>query len=468
MDQQPGPPAAPENASDTDNATVQIMPLDQGDGASERTKRLRHNLYVHPCQRKLILRSALVVVIVLLTVVMLTNNMLSIGAVTSSTLNRLFPAPSPTLPPLPGSNLYYLDVNVPNEQVAVDGHLLPHVQRLGVDAPLAFSQGSHVIKWLAYPFRPQSCTVSAPYAFGDTCNFAPYELSVPHKDFAAPLLLLDESLSTLPVSLQQSLVETVQATIDHIHDSVPVQVGELYLAEPVMTARQSLIATLHFSFDMQPTVTSDLVIDGVPCQQLCVAPWHFPDSSAVPLPQTPGTWLSVVQVMVTWDYTTPDGRVVARDQPIDGGGAGSGAHPILVRITRMNSGWQVTPLIGAQQAPPLIIYSGLDHSVQSPADAVPLPDNPSCVAAQDLFQGNNDISVRHISGPNMADGCLVAETVLASAPVGYYLEHFGVLLAVNSTAHTTSDWLPLADAYERGLAHQLLTLPGQSSQFSSG
>jgi len=465
MDQQSEPPTAPENANDTDDASVQIIPLDYDD-ASERTKRQGHNLYGHPRQRAFITRGAMAVAIVLLLLIILANNMLSIGAITRSALKRLFPVPSPTLPPIRGSNLYYLDVNVPNERVTIDGHLLLHVPRPGVDPPLALSPGSHVITWSAYPFRQQSCTISAPYSFGDNCDYAPYELSVLHNDQAALLLLLGESLLELSGSLQQSLVTTVQGTIDHIRDSIPIRPGELYLAGSYTTARQPLIATLHFNFDMQPIMTNDLVIDGKRCQQLCVVPWRFPDSTPVPLPRASGTWLSAALVQPTWDYATQDGHVIARNQPIDQGEAGVGAHPILLRITRMNSGWQVTPLIGALQAPPLNIYSGLANSVRAPADAVSLTDNPSCVAAQDLFQGDSS-AVRYISGPHIADGCLVAEPVLTHAPIAYFLEHFGVLLAVNSAAHTDFPWLPLADTYEHGLALQLLTPSGQSSQFAT-
>ena len=458
-------PPTPENANDTDDASVQIIPLDYDD-ANERTKYQWHNLYGHARQRAFITRGAMAVAMVLLLLIILANNMLSIGTIPRSALKRLFPVPSPTLPPIRGSNLYYLEVNVPQERVTIDGHLLLQVPRPGVDPPLALSPGSHVITWTAYPFRQQSCTISAPYSFGDNCDYAPYELSVLHNDQAAVLLLLGESLSELPVSLQQSLVTTVQATIDHIRDSVPVRPGERYLAESSTPARQPLIATLHFNFEMKSMMTNDLVIDSKRCQQLCVVPWRFPDSTPVPLPQTPGTWLSVALVQPTWDYATQDGRVIARNQPIDQGEAGVGAHPILLRITRMNSGWQVTPLIGALQAPPLNIYSGSSTIVRVPADVVSLTDNPACVAAQDFFQGDSS-AVRYISGPHIAGGCLVAEPVLTHAPLAYFLEHFGVLLAVNSAAHTDFPWLPLVDTYEYGLAMQLLTPSGQSSQFST-
>jgi len=40
--------------------------------------------------------------------------------------------------------------------------------------------------------------------------------------------------------------------------------------------------------------------------------------------------------------------------------------------------------------------------------------------------------------------------------VGYLLYHFGVLLAVNAAAHGYWPGLPTADAYEQGIAKQLM------------
>ena len=467
----PNPDLIPEH--DDEDAPVEIMPLDRGDAASERARRWQ----VTPRRRALILRSALAVAAVLLVVIVLASNTLSIGALTHMTLNRLFPAPTPALPPLPEANLFYLDTNVPNEQVSLDGHPLHSIPRLGVDAPVALSPGRHVFTWSAYPFRAQSCTISAPYVFGDTCNYTPYELAVPHSALAAQVLLLNESPSTLPGNLQQSLAATMQATIDGIHASISIQPGELYFAAPQgeTTARQPLLATLRFNYTLQPNLISPLNIDGVPCQQLCIVPWRFPATPPVPVPQTPGTWLSMALVNLSWDYTTPGGQAVALSQPLDSGAAGDGAHPILVRTTWTGSVWQVTPLIGARQVPPLLIYSEVSENGQppttvSPLDMATMDDDPSCVAAEDMFlnsQDNIDIAmIRFISGPNVAAGCLVAEPVLTHAPVAYYLEHFGILLAVNNAARIAFSGLPLADANERALARHLLTPSGQSSQYA--
>jgi len=454
----------------TDDADVQIMPLDQNDAASERARRWQ----VTPRRRAFILRAALLVATVLLVVIVLASNMLSIGTLTHNELNRLFPAATPTLAPLPETNLFYLDTNVPNEQVTLDGRLLRRIPRLGVDAPLKLSPGRHVFTWTAYPFRAQSCTISASY---DNCDFAAYELAVPRSTLSAQVLLLNESPTALPSNLQQSLAETVQTTIDGIHDSVRIQPGEQYFAAPRgdTTAQQPMIATLRFNSTPQPSVMFPLNIDSVACQQLCIAPWRFPTTMPVPLPRTPGTWLSVVLVNMSWDYTTPGGQPIALSQPLDFGAAGEGAHPMLVRTTWTGSAWQLTPLIGARQVPPLLIYSGVSDSGQSPRTVAPfgvttLDDDPSCVAAEDIFlndpSNSDSASIRFISGPNIADGCLVATPIVTHAPIAYYLEHFGILLAVNTAARIAYAGLPVADANERALARQLLSPSGQSSQFA--
>lgn len=453
---------------DTDDATVQIVPLDQG----ERARRWP----VTPKQRAFILRMTLAVAIVLFVVVMLASNTLSIGAFTKNTLTRLFPPPTPTLAPLPETNLFYLDTNVPDEQITLDGHPLRHIPTIGVDQPLKLAPGRHVFSWSAYPFRPQSCTISAPYVFGDTCGYTTYGLAVPHSNLTAQVLMLNESLPALPGALQQSLAATMQATINGIQDSVRMQPGDIYFADPQgdTTARQPLIATLRFNYAIQSRNGTALSIDGVVCLQLCIVPWRFPSTSPVPLPQTPGTWLTLALADMTWDYTTLNGQPVALNQPLDFGQAGDSAHPILLRTTWTGSTWQVTPLIGARQVPPLLIYSegsepGQLPPTASPTDAVSLDDDPACAAAEDLFLNGEDTIdnelVRFISGPHVAGGCLIAYPILTHSPIAYYLEHFGILLAVNDAARIADFGLPVVDAHQLALAHQLLSPSGQSSQY---
>lgn len=240
--EKPSEEASP--VASADDTPVQIVPLDHDVDGNER-------VWLAPRRRAVLLRGAMAVVLVLLVVVMLASNVLSIGAVTREAFSRLFPASSPTLPPLPENSLYYLGLNVPNEQVMLDGRELRYIPRPGIDEPLKLAPGRHIIAWSAYSFRAQSCTISAPYAFGDTCTFTPYQMKVPRSNLAAHMLQLNETLVTLPSNLRQSLQTVVETTVNGIQSSTIVQPEVSYFAAPrgETTARQPLIAALHFNYD---------------------------------------------------------------------------------------------------------------------------------------------------------------------------------------------------------------------------
>lgn len=178
-------------------------------------------------------------------------------------------------------------------------------------------------------------------------------------------------------------------------------------------------------------------------------------------------WLALAFITSSWEYATKDGHVIAHDQPIDLGADGNGASPVLLRIRWDGSRWNVKALIGPDQAPPIVVNSRITSEPSTPPDKVQLDDNPSCIAARDLLLGtfSDNFQVRFVSGPNPAAGCLAMVTGnLANTPapshsqVAYFLEHFGIPLAINDAAHKLQPQLPLADAYERSLAQQLAVL----------
>jgi hypothetical protein len=154
--------------------------------------------------------------------------------------------------------------------------------------------------------------------------------------------------------------------------------------------------------------------------------------------------------------------------PIDLGQAGGNAYPILARITHSHTGWRVQLLIGVSQDPPLSVYGGLPHDLLSALDLTQIPDDPACVAAQDLFPIGNipPYRVRYISSPNIALGCFVAAPVLTHAPVAYFFEHLGIFYAVNTAAHDMERNLPQADAYEQSLVQHMLAFPRYTTQFA--
>jgi hypothetical protein len=62
----------------------------------------------------------------------------------------------------------------------------------------------------------------------------------------------------------------------------------------------------------------------------------------------------------------------------------------------------------------------------------------------------------------MVTGNLANTPDPSDSQVAYFLEHFGIPLAVNDAAHKLQPQLPLADAYERSQAQQLAVLSGQT------
>ena len=256
----------------------------------------------------------------------------------------------------------------------------------------------------------------------------------------------------------------MQKTFEGISANEPVQPGELYVGPNGYNATtHPLKASLHFKFDVQAAGNQLFVVSSEECQQLCIIPWQSLPSRTVEQ-STAREWLALAFISSSWDYTTLDGHLVARDQPIDVGGAGDGAYPVLLHIRWDDPGWDVKALIGPDQVPPITV-SGLPHDSSTPGDKIQLDVNPSCIPARDLLLSwalSENLRVRFVSGPNPATGCLAMVTssttntpTSSHSQVAYFLEHFGVLLAANDAAHKLQPFLPLADAYEQHLAQQL-------------
>ncbi len=204
----------------------------------------------------------------------------------------------------------------------------------------------------------QSCRLSVPEANNDTCQLADFGLHVQNSAVPAQMLMLQETLAGLPASLHNSLNSVIQSAIMGIQASTPLTAGEMYDGpNGDVTAQQALIATLHFTLAQPLTPTAygqSQTLDGEYCPQICIVPAQ--SSSA---PTKTNQWIALVLVQSYWDYATINGRKIANHMPIDNGAANDGANPILVRITRGSAGWQVQPLIGLNQAPPLAVYAGL-------------------------------------------------------------------------------------------------------------
>jgi len=474
-----------------DDFEVEIISLDQPGMTSDRNDAPLMPLLPKPRfkrrQLNMSLRLAIVASTVLLAFLAIPNSFPTVQSMAQQVVHNLIPPPIPALPP--GYDSFYIDKDIPWTKVFVDGHQL-HLPRIGIDEPLKLGRGRHLISWRADPFRPQSCLLSIPYAASDTCRFAFEE--VVHKLSAFQIILLRESLNTLPPGQRTALVSAIQAELGKLFTSETVQPGEQYAGErgPV-TARQRLRATLHLQLDTNSNwvcfanmqTHSGLLcgIDKQDCRQLCSAPWQFrQQQSAI---SVASGWFTLVMTRSYWDYATENGRIVAHDQPTGLVGPGLGQQLLLLRIA-WDGVWHVKVLLGPELGPPMYanaksrsVYGRYGRYVN---DTAQVADDPACTVAR-LFVteglaagprdgGSTHAMVRFVSASNPAIGCLVVAAVTdetgttpaSTLPVAYYIVRFGLLLTANTVAYLLRPHVPRADAYELSLVQQLATLPGQA------
>jgi hypothetical protein len=448
-----------EHEQPTDDLDEQITPLDPP-GMDNGPTLPRWFIFTRlaPRQRTIILRVALVLSLLLFAVIALPGSF--------PVLRTMTPVPTSTSQAVVSENRFYLDVSMPWTQVFIDGQLirLPH---MNVDPPLKLKSGTHIITWYAQPFLAQSCRVSVPFSVNDTCRFAAAELDQQSQDPDAQVLLLHNSLFTLSTQQQTALISRIHQAFATYSAIQPVEPGDIYAGpNGLVSATQPLQAAMHFQFNYQAAAYQPYTVGGEECQQLCIVPWQYLQSSYLASPNA-RAWLAMAFISSSWSYTTPNGRVIAHDIPIDFAATGDTVYPVLLRVEWNASGWQVQPLIGSAQVPPILVSNGGPHDPAIPANKIRLADDPTCVAARDLLSGitYSDIAARFISGPNPAAGCLVVvignelTTPTASAPtVAYFFEHLGALLAVNPTAQKLLPHIPVPSAHERTLAEQIASL----------
>ena len=446
-----------EDQQPLDDAEISITALSQPDTSADTYS--AHTPLPPRSSRRytLALRLATAASVVLLALLVLPGSFPTLRNI----ISNLVPTPIPTLPP--GADRFYMDVSVPWTRVFVDGHLV-HPPRIGVDAPLKLARGQHLIEWRADPFLPQSCTVSVPrqspaaHSIGDTCLFASEKVVHRSSELPVQLILLHESLGTLPNDQQMALIEAAQVGLDAQHLSETVRPGELYATgqHGTVTATRPLQATLHLELDkevnsvplpgnqcqssIQLITPRFCKIAGQDCLQLCAVPWQFR--------QPRSDWIVFAMIFPSWTYTTGDGQF------IDFSETPTIEHLVLLSISWDNHSlkWHVEALLGPDLGSPII------------TDGIQIADDPACATAQELFVKDlsNYSQVRFISGANPAAGCLVVATskltkmpTLSNPPIAYYLERFGVLLAANAVAHQLQPQLLLVDAYEQSLARKL-------------
>ena len=440
-----------------DDETVEIVPLDQSNSSgSPVLPSLKEAHLQHISRRTLTLRLTVFLSFLLLIVLVVPDSVVNVRNVVSGAVQNWFFHSGSTSTartnsyPIEGG--YYIDVSLPWTQVTIDG-IPVQIPTLNRDIPLALGAERHFITWTAVPFVTQYCVLSTPAALVDACPIAPDAPLQQVQDTPTQIILLRDGLSELPHKAQAALIQTTQAAFTNIQDSQIVQPGELYIGPLGYTrATQRLHATLHFRFDVHATGYMLYEIAGQLCEQLCVVPGRYLQPQ-ITVPSTGVAWLALCYISSYWTYTTDDGRVVAQSQSAVPGGVGMDAYPVLLRVLWNGTNWQVTPLIGANQAPPIAVSSLVPHRPPTPADKVRLFDNPACVNARFLYSavGMSYANTHFISSIHPAQGCLVIVSSSSGQPDAIYFEHLGLLLAANDIAHAAQPQLPLADAYERGL-----------------
>ncbi|HLJ79965.1 MAG TPA: hypothetical protein VKT52_00680, partial [Ktedonobacterales bacterium] len=155
------------------------------------------------------------------------------------------------------------------------------------------------------------------------------------------------------------------------------------------------------------------------------------------------------EVHASWTYTTLDGHMVAL-----GLGEAFGMQLAVLRVTWDGVEWHVTPILGTTPGLP-----ATDDLVCDPARFW-LGDNSTwSFMMSDPPPG---AQAQYISDSIPTDGCLaVLNQHPPDAPSAVFLEHCGVLLAVNAEAENGgSAGLPMANAAERQLAQQLAAQAG--------
>jgi len=359
-----------------------------------------------------------------------------------------------------------LDANPPWGQLSVDG------KRVGLISSGAYSlfsvpRGQHRLTWRAAPFALQECVISMPAGSGpDTCEHPNVAPNGPGS--TRTYIIFPANLSMLPAAPRAALIQATQKALDRQQSSETVRTGELYALAPerpgenLRLCTSVLIAALCFAAADQPLQAKlSMQLDtgtsrddcsagacddnGQDCHLFCDVPASYLRSVS-----NRSVWQPFVYVHVYWQFATMNGRVIAANEP-DTFVLGTQNEQPLQLNTRWNGKqWSVTP------------------TSQSGSSAT---NDPVCNAAMgDMYtlvfaSTPPDVEPQLVPGPTTASGCLLkfalnsnpnAELTPTAAPppVAYVIQRFGVLLAVNSTAHHLWPFLPVADAYTQQLAQQ--------------
>lgn len=451
-----------------DSSDVEIIDLPRQDDSAEGRAAFAHDIAHRPpfLPRRRRLQIALTValfVIVLLVVLGSTFPIRNLAA-------RMFTVPTtiPTATLVPGVDLFYINGGPSWGVASLDGKPIKHLPIIGLDPPLQFKRGQHVLQWRAEPFQLQHCIITVPPELDtDSCYFN--DSARTPSGVSAWIITFQVSLNTLAAPLRTALLQASQAALDARQSSEAVRPGELYnrptQQQIFATAEQELHATLHFKLDTGPASKLVCRINGQnngqgcfmmrqDCRLFCSDPSvsNAPSSAIV-------EWDVLVPIYAVWDYATLDGRSVAQNQPDDAEGAIDDAFLAPLQIIWNGTQWHVT--------------ARLDKA------STQAFGNPVCGSAETEVQMDatlqSGVGWNYVPAAVYAVGCVAIALPLTitgsqngvtptSRIAAYCLHRFGVLLAANDNAHHLWPRMPVADAYEQRLAQELVAMASLTTQ----
>lgn len=433
-----------------DDLEVEITSLDEGKSAGFASDAVR--VFARRYKRPLTAATVVMVTLAILLIV------LSTSAVRGLAVRVLaLPTPVATRALYPGEDLFFVQADPAWGHLTTDGRAITRLPVVGGNAPLRLGRGQHVLVWSAEPFQQQRCLLSVPANYLiDTCidhSTVQIEAGV-----IASIVEFQESLTTLAPEQRAALVQAVQDELDSRQSTVIVQKGELYsliatsACQPVINesrcyavATQPLFATMHFRLDANPASNETCLTPEPGCTFLRQSCFTF-----CPVDNnTANVWNVLAPVLPLWTFRAQDGSIIERDVPDNvlwdlWTEEVADESLVQMQITWQHGAWQV-------------------DIPASMSTTSPVGLNPVCEAAQnvvgiqyppiDSFGDPLYLQWQYASGVVPASGCLGVG--LSRQGTAYCLLRFGVLLAVNAQAHHFWPHLPLADAYEQSLAHQL-------------
>ena len=336
-------------------------------------------------------------------------------------LRLLAPEPTATLPL--GSDIILLAHTVPWGHLRVDGRTDGATDLDGYNGYHSYRlpPGQHTLDYVAAPFHPTHCTVSAPARASDTCK-APSHRALASHPIGEGLRALDmnATLSTMD-SYARSKLQTLLEN-GSPYPAITIEPGMHYLDQKgnVAIARERMMVTLTVEA-RQPASDTDFDDEGQPCGEFCVQDTYYNSVG----------WILLVRVGLRWQYMAASGATFT---------ARSTDEPSIATafVTYSNKSWSLVEG-GSITTDACISPSQLERISHQATDAV----------------FNTGAFVEY---PPSANGCVLEfspQNNAGAPPRAQILLRLGVSLAVNADAQRIFPDLPVASAAERAIAQAI-------------